>query len=45
MWGKLTERNDRMETKVTSEPKELYKFLAMLGIEVTNLAFASDNIF
>jgi len=44
MWGKLTERNDRTQTKVISEPKDLYSFLATPGIEVTNLAFASDDV-
>ena len=42
--GKLTERNDRTETKIISEPKDLYGFLAKPGIEVTNLAFASDDV-
>jgi len=40
----LTERNDRTQTKVISEPKDLYSFLATHGIEVTNLAFASDDV-
>jgi len=44
MWGKLTERNDRTQTKVISEPKDLYGLLATPGIEVTNLAFASDDV-
>jgi len=44
MWGKLTERNDRTQTKVISEPKQRYRFLARPGIEVTNLAFASDDV-
>jgi len=44
MWGKLTERNDRTQTKVISEPKDLYSFLATPGMEVTNLAFASDEV-
>ena len=43
-WGKLKERKDRTQTKVISEPKELYSFLAMPGIEVTNLAFESDAV-
>jgi hypothetical protein len=34
MWGKLTERSNRSQTKLISEPQELYKFLAMPGIEV-----------
>ena len=44
MWGKLTERNDRTQTKVISELKDLYSFLARPGIEVTNLAFANDDV-
>jgi len=44
MWGKLTERNDRTQTRVITEPNELYNFLSMIGIEVTNLAFASDDL-
>jgi len=44
MWGKLTERNDRTQNRVITEPKELYKFLATPGFEVTNLAFASDDV-
>jgi len=44
MLGKLTERNDRTQTKVISEPKDLYGFLATPGIEVANLAFASDDV-
>ena len=44
MWGKLTKRNDRTQTKVISEPKVLYRFLATPGIEVTNLTFASDDV-
>jgi len=44
MWGKLTERTDRTQSKFILEPKELYNFLATPGIEVTNLAFASDDV-
>jgi len=44
MWRKLTERNDRTQTKVISEPKDLYSLLATPGIEVTNLSFASDDV-
>ena len=36
--------NDRAQTKVISEPKELYRFLAMPGIEVTDLKFASNDV-
>jgi len=44
MWGKLTKRNDRTQTRVITEPKKLYNFLATPGIEVTNLAFANDGV-
>jgi hypothetical protein len=43
MRGKLTERIDRTRTNIITEPHELYRFLAMPGVEVTNLAFASDD--
>jgi len=42
MWGK--ERSDRTQTRVITEPKDLYSFLATPGIEVTILAFASDDV-
>jgi hypothetical protein len=44
MWGKLTERNNITQTKLISEPKELYRFLATPGIEVINLVFANDEV-
>ena len=44
MWGKLAERNERAQTKVISETKELYSFLSTPGIEVMNLVFASDDV-
>ena len=44
MWGKLTKRNDRTRTNIITEPHELYRFLATLGVEVTNLEFASDDV-
>jgi hypothetical protein len=44
MRGKLTERNDRTRTKIITEPYELYRFLDTPGVEVTNLAFASDDV-
>ena len=44
MWGKLTEMSDRKRTRVISEPKELYGFLATPAIEVTNLVFANDDV-
>ena len=42
--GKLTERNDRTRTKIITETHELYRFLATPGVEVTNLAFGSDDL-
>jgi len=44
MWGKFTERNGRTKTKIITEPRELYGFLATPDIEVTNLVFASDDV-
>jgi hypothetical protein len=44
MWGKLTERSDRAQTQVISEPRELYTFLSTPGIEELNLAFDSDDV-
>jgi len=42
MWDKLN-KSDRTQSRVISEPKELYNLLATPGIEVTNLAFANDD--
>jgi hypothetical protein len=44
IWGKLTERSDRTQTVVIAEPKGLYGFLTIPGIEVLNMAFASDDV-
>jgi len=44
MWGKLTERSGRTQTRLISKPKELYGFLASPGIEVMNLVFANDDV-
>jgi len=44
MCGKLRERNDRTMTEIITEPKRLYDFLAMPGIEVTNLVYDSDCV-
>jgi hypothetical protein len=41
--GKLTERNHRSKTELTSNPQELYIFLATPGIDIVNLLFASDH--
>lgn len=44
MWGKLTERSNRTQTQLISEPRELYKFLATPGVEVTTMLFVSDQV-
>jgi hypothetical protein len=44
MWGKLTERSNHAQTKLISEPHELYRFLVTPGIEVVNMMFASDDM-
>ena len=41
--GKLTERNNRTQTKLISDPKELYRFLAVSRILVINM-FANDDV-
>jgi len=44
MWGKLTERSDRTQSRVITEPKELYNFMFLPGIEVTKKAFNKDDV-
>jgi hypothetical protein len=44
MWRKLTERTNSTQTKLISEPHELYRFLVTPGIEVLNMMFASDDV-
>jgi hypothetical protein len=44
MWGKQTEISNRTQTKLISDTKELYKFLATPGIEVINLVFPIDEV-
>ena len=44
MWGKLTERSNPTQTKLISEPHELYRFLVTLGVQVQNMMFASDDV-
>jgi hypothetical protein len=44
MWGKITERSNRPQTKLISQPQELYKFLSTPGIEVRNLFIANDQV-
>jgi hypothetical protein len=44
MWVKLTKRSNRTQTKLISEPYELYRFLVTPGIEVQKMMFASDDV-
>jgi len=44
MWGKLTERSKQRQTKLISDPHELYRFLVTPGIEVRNMVFANDDV-
>jgi len=44
MWGKLTERSNRTQTKLISEPGELYRFLVTPGIEVQNVLLADERV-
>ena len=44
LWGKLAERQNRNQTKLISDPHELYRFLANPGVEVVILLFASDSV-
>jgi hypothetical protein len=43
MWGKLTERNNRLKTRMISKPQELYRLLTTPEIGVTTLLFCSDE--
>jgi len=44
MWGKLCENPRKTQTKLISDPQDLYRFLATPGIEVTNVLFAGDSV-
>jgi hypothetical protein len=43
-WGKLTERSNSTQTKLISDPPELYRYLATPGIEVQDVVFANDVV-
>jgi len=43
MWGKMGERAQKRRTKLISEPKELYSFLATPDVQVSNM-FANDDV-
>ena len=44
MCGKLTKRSNRTQTKLISQPAELYRFLLTPGVELQNVLFASDDV-
>jgi len=44
MWGNLGENTRKTQTLLISDPRELYRFLATPGIEVTTLLFAGDSV-
>jgi len=44
MWGKFNERSNRTQTKLISEPAELYRFLVTPDVEVQNMLFANDDV-
>jgi len=44
MWGKLTDRSNRTQTKLISQPAELYRFLVTPGVEVQNMLFTNDDV-
>jgi hypothetical protein len=44
MWRKLTERSNRKQTKLISQPAELSRFLVTPGVEVQNMLFANDDV-
>jgi len=44
MWGKLTERSNRTQTKLISQPAELYRCLVTPGVEVQSMLFANDDL-
>jgi hypothetical protein len=42
--GLAADRPNRPQTKLISDPQELYRFLAAADIEVCSIHFASENI-
>jgi len=43
-WIKLTEYSNRPQNTMITDLRELHRFLATPGIEVTNLLFAGDEV-
>ena len=44
IWNKLTERQNRTQTKLISDPHELYRFLDTPGVQLVKLLFASVGV-
>jgi Mn-dependent DtxR family transcriptional regulator len=44
LWGKLTERGKQTQTKLISDPNELYRFLATPGVEVETCCFLASVV-
>jgi len=44
IWGKQTDSYNRTNSKMISDPVELYRFLAIPGIEFAKLTNASDDV-
>ena len=44
MWGKLTERSNRTQTKLISQPAEMYRFLVTPCVEVQSMLCANDYV-
>jgi len=42
--GKWAKRQNRTQTKLISDPHELYRLLATPGVEVVNLIIASESV-
>jgi hypothetical protein len=44
MWGKLSVRPNRPQTKLITDPQELTRFLAAADVEVCSMLFANDKV-
>jgi hypothetical protein len=41
---KIDRASNRAQTKLISQPHEMYRFMVTPGIEVINMMFASDDV-
>ena len=44
VWGKVGEKCQRAQSKLISEPKELYSFLATPDVQVSNTLFLNEEV-